>query len=279
MLNKTKKILLVQDMSCVGRCSLTVALPVMSCMGIQVIPFPTMLLSAHTGFKNVYKRDLTDDLEPILRHIEELDVGVDAVYIGYIAGAGQLPVIDRAQSHFLAGDTKLYVDPVMGDEGRLYPGITKGVVEGFRGLCQRADVIFPNRTEAAFLLEETASSSPPEEILRQLVHLGAKAAVLTGVPGENSAIGAASLEADAQMCSAFAPRYPGCFHGTGDLFAAVVIGAQLNGFSLKAGVELAVCFMDECLKDAPPSPQERLYGVPFEQKLPLLLRALSGKIA
>lgn len=184
MLNKTKKILLVQDMSCVGRCSLTVALPVMSCMGIQVIPFPTMLLSAHTGFKNVYKRDLTDDLEPILRHIEELDVGVDAVYIGYIAGAGQLPVIDRALSHFLAGDTKLYVDPVMGDEGRLYPGITKGVVEGFRGLCQRADVIFPNRTEAAFLLEETASSSPPEEILRQLVHLGAKAAVLTGVPGK-----------------------------------------------------------------------------------------------
>lgn len=276
MEHPSKNLLLVQDLSCVGRCSLTVALPVLACMGVCVVPFPTMLLSAHTGFEKVYKRDLTDDLVSILHHFESLDLKVDAVFIGYLAGAGQLPLIQRALSHFMKGNTKLYVDPIMGDDGRLYSGITKEMVEGFRNLCRRADIIFPNRTEAAFLLEETDTAAPAEDILPKLLHLGAKAAVLTGVAGEKETIGAAALEDGGRVHSAFAPQYPGRFHGTGDLFSSVVIGGALNGWPLGKSVDLAVRFIDECLKRAPSAPQERLYGVPFEQALPFLASAMHG---
>ena len=145
-------ILIIQDISCIGRCSLLAALPLFNDAGIRATPLPTALLSSHTGFPNPARRDLTEDMSAALDQWQKLDLRFDAIHIGYLAGAHQLPVAQRALDLFRREDTKLFVDPVMGDWGKAYSYCDEALLQGFQALCAQADLILPNRTEAAMLL-------------------------------------------------------------------------------------------------------------------------------
>lgn len=274
-------ILLVEDLSCVGRCALTTALPVLSVCGAQVTPLPTVLLSTHTGgFGEVYRRDLTPDMDAILDKWAALPLRFDAIHIGYLAGAHQLPLVERVLQLFRGPDTLLFVDPVMGDWGKRYSFLTQELEDGFARLCAQADCIFPNRTEAAMLLNQPyqKQTDSPGRLLSQLqglLRLGARAAVITGIAPGDGHMGVVVLQqGDTTPHTAFSPAMKGSWPGTGDLFAAALEGALLCGRSLFEGCDLAVRFVHQCLKHADPEPHTARFGAPFEQALPWLNRAL-----
>ncbi len=280
-----KHILLIEDISCVGRCALLAALPVFSCAGIRVTPLPTALLSSHTGgFGQVYRRDLTQDMEDTLNHWATIPLAFDAIHVGYLAGSHQLPAVERAVAAYRGPDTRLYVDPVMGDWGKRYSFCDEGLIDGFRGLCAQADLVLPNRTEAALLLDlpYTKGQDKPQVLVNQLqglLQLGARAAVITGISGGDGHIGAAALEAGQPVPQvSLSPQVPGAWPGTGDLFAAALEAALLPGVPLERALGIATGFIHQCLKDADPDPRQSRFGAPFEQALPWLMQALGSQI-
>jgi pyridoxine kinase len=276
-----KTLLLIEDISYVGRCAATVALPVLSCAGIHVNLLPTALLSAHTGgFGAVHKRDLTQDMQATLDHWSDIPLRFDAIHIGYLANEEQIPLVRQVIDRYRASGTLLFVDPVMGDWGKRYQGCPETLVDGFRALCQQADLIFPNRTEAALLLGYIydKGADKPEQLLRALrglLSMGTRAAVITGVITGDGFIGAAAL--DGRMAApaiALQPQLPGHWPGTGDLFASAVEAALLKGRSLAQALDIGVKFLHHCLQDAPATPAFTRFGAPFELSLPWLIDAL-----
>ena len=277
-----KTLLLIEDISCVGRCAATVALPVLSCAGIHVSLLPTALLSAHTGgFGPVFKRDLTQDMQETLDHWQSIPLRFDAIHVGYLSSQQQLPLVRRAIDRYRTGETLLFVDPVMGDWGKRYQGCPEELSDGFRLLCREADLIFPNRTEAALLLNRAYEKGrdKPEQLLLQLrglLELGAKAAMITGVSTGDGFMGAAALDSGMTAPAVvLQPQLTGHWPGTGDLFASAVESALLHGKSLAQALDIGVKFTCQCLKEAPAAPALSRFGAPFEQQLPWLIEALS----
>ncbi len=280
---KQKTVLIIEDISLIGRCSSLTALPVLSCAGAACALMPTVLLSSHTGgFGDVHRRDLTGDMAQILKRWSALPLAFDAIYLGYLAGGHQLRTVWDILRRFRAPGTLLFVDPVMGDGGRRYSFLSSGLAEGFREICSGADLIFPNPTEAALLLGEPLREGPCGRsdcggILRRLLGLGAAGAVLTSVGDGQGRLGAAALDRMMDGEAVFMQRErPGAYPGTGDLFASAVIASVLRGASLSAGCALAVEFLGQCLDEALSAGTERRFGVPFETKLPWLAARLPG---
>lgn len=276
-----KTLLLIEDISCVGRCAAMVALPVLSCAGIHVSLLPTALLSAHTGgFGAVYKRDLTQDMQETLGHWADVFMHFDAIHVGYLASAAQIPLVRQAVDRYQTLETLLFVDPVMGDWGKRYQGSSEALVDGFRALCHQASLIFPNRTETALLLDQPYEKGvdKPEQLLhqlRELLSLGAQAAVITGVSTGDGFIGAAALDGGMTAPAiALQPQLPGHWPGTGDLFASAVEAALLRGKSLTQAIDVGAKFIYHCLKLAPNAPVLSRFGAPFELSLPWLIDAL-----
>ncbi len=276
-----KTLLLIEDISCVGRCAATVALPALSCAGIHVSLLPTALLSAHTGgFGAVHKHDLTTDMQAILDHWADMPLRFDAIHVGYLSGAEQIPLVQRAIDRYRSEETLLFVDPVMGDWGKRYLGCSEDLANGFRALCRQADLIFPNRTEAALLLDRPyeKGADKPERLLcqlRGLLGLGARAAVITGVSTGDGFIGAAALDGNMTAPAiALQPQMTGNWPGTGDLFASAVESALLKGKNLERALDLGVKFLHQCLREAPAAPALSRFGAPFELSLPWLIDAL-----
>jgi len=260
----------VQDVSGVGRCSATVVLPVLSSGGLACALLPTALLSAHTGgFGPVHRRDLTEDMSLTLSHWFGLGLRFDAVYVGYAASARQLELLRDALPRLLKPEGLLFVDPVMGDAGRRYSYCDEALRAGFLGLCARADVIFPNRTEAALLLGApvTAGGDPPPPAPGALTGLGCKAAVLTGLLDGAGGIGVRAEEKGSSAYETFRPRYPGAYPGTGDLLASAVISAVMAGASLPAACELACDFLDASFASTARFGGEARHGLAFEPAL------------
>lgn len=260
-----KRVLSVQDLSCVGKCALTIALPVLSAMGVSCGVLPTAVLSTHTGFQNPHIRDLTDDLTPIGTHLQAVGAKFDAVTVGYLSSPRQTREVVRLLQRF---DAPLLLDPAMGDHGKLYRGITDAHVEAVKELCPMAQVLIPNVTEAAFLTG-LSPDADPQALLDAVLALGVKAAVVTGVslaPGTTGFVGVDS----AGRFSYQTPALPGAFHGTGDLFAAVLAGAFVRNKSLDQAARLAAAFVERCIRDATPSP----FGLAFEKHLPWLWQQL-----
>lgn len=258
------------------------ALPVFNAAGIRVTPLPTALLSSHTGFPNPFRRDLTEDMEKALSRWEGLDLHFDAIHIGYLGGAQQMPILQEAINRYKKDCCLLFVDPVMGDWGKAYSYCDEALLQGMRRLCGKANVILPNRTEAAMLLDEPYEKGPdsPQALLRQLRELqklGSPSVVITGISGQPGYIGAACLSPDMQTPqAAFAPQVKGSWPGTGDLFAAALEAALLLGRPLNSACEIAVRFIAECLKQADPEPKTARFGAPFESALPWLAEKLQG---
>lgn len=270
-----KRIITVQDISCVGKCSLTVALPIISAAGVEAAVLPTAVLSTHTAFPKYTFCDLTDEIKPITDTFAELGLSFDAIYTGYLGSRRQLELVGDMFSRFGNNALKL-VDPVMADNGRLYSGFTPEFAAQMAKLCSLADIIIPNLTEASFMLgieyRERYDEAYIKDVLMRLTDLGAKTAVLTGISFEPDKIGVYSYNSKSgEYFSYFNEKLPVSYHGTGDIFASATLGALMRGFSENDALALAVDFTLEAMRCTAKDPESRTYGVNFEEALPFYI--------
>ena len=285
-----KRIITVQDISCVGKCSLTVALPIISAMGVEACVLPTAVLSTHTAFKGFTFRDLTADIQPICDHWKNEKIHFDAIYTGYLGSFEQLDLMHKLIADFGGGDTLAIVDPCMADNGKLYPGFTQEFAFAMAKLCGKADVIVPNLTEASYMLgvpyvESGYDEAYIKDMLKKLAALGAKKIVLKGIEfaqnqedltGVAGKIGIVSYDAATDTFDwYFHKKMPQSFHGTGDIFASVLTGALMRGLSLQKSYSLAADFVVESIKETLSHEDYNWYGVDFEAAFPFLLGSLS----
>ena len=277
-----KRIITVQDISCVGKCSLTVALPVISAMGIEACVLPTAVLSTHTAFKGFTFRDLTGDIASITSHWKQEKLGFDAIYTGYLGSFEQIELMHSLISDFGGGSTRVIVDPCMGDNGALYSGFTPDFAKAMAGLCSKADVIVPNLTEASFLLgipyvESGYTKEYIEDLVQKLAGLGSRKVVLKGVSFDDKKLGIASYDSQTQKITwYFHEKMPQSFHGTGDIFASVLTGALVRGMELQDACRLAADFVVEAIRATLSHRDYNWYGVDFESAIPFLVGKLNA---
>ncbi len=274
-----KRIVTIQDISCLGKCSLTVALPIISAMGVEASVVPTAVLSTHTMFKEFTFRDLTEDITPISEHWQREDFHFDAIYTGYLGSFEQLRLMSTFFDDFKRDDNLIFIDPVMGDYGKLYTGFTPEFAAEMAKLCAKADVIVPNMTEAAYMLgipyRETYDEAYAKDVLQKLCALGAKKAVLTGVSYVPNKIGIMIYDREADAFTTyFHDRIDASYHGTGDVFASTCVGGLMNGLSLEEALKVAADYTVECIRLTEEEPNHNVYGVNFESAIPFLLRLL-----
>lgn len=279
-----KRVAAFHDISGFGKCSLTVALPVLSAAGIEVCPVPTAVLSTHTGeFTGFTYRDLTEDLPAYLRHWQELHLQFDAIYSGFLGSKQQITILREFCREQREHPTLVFVDPVMGDNGKLYPVYTPEICAEMRKLSAEADIIVPNMTEAALLLDRPYRPGPYDEayireILCQLLALGPAKVVLTGVYLEEAHLGAAAVSReDSEPTYAFSPRVSGMLHGTGDVFSSILLAAVLNGCSLSESIAIAVDLTYDAIVITGAIGTHPREGVAFEKILPALIHRLHLK--
>ena len=257
--------LALHDLSSFGRCALTVICPTLSAMGVQVCPVPTALLSTHTGgFEGFCFTDTTAFMENALDHFCSLGLSFDAVYSGFLGSGEQIKTV-KAYFDTYPDAVKL-VDPVLGDDGRLYATVTDELVRGMRSLCKQADLITPNLTEAAFLLGESPRETLSEgEKTDWLARLSEKkrSVVITGLP-EHGITNLVYDHTTGETFSVSSPLAGECYPGTGDLFASVLLGALLNGKTLYDSVVKASSFTEQCIRETHASPADRRNGVNLE---------------
>ena len=273
-----KRVLTIQDISCVGKCSLTVALPIISAFGIETAVLPTAVLSTHTAFKGFTFCDLTSNLQGITNHWKKENINFDTIYTGYLGSFEQLDIVSKIFDDFRNNNNLILVDPVMGDNGKLYAGFTKEFALAFTKLCAKADIIVPNLTEASFMLgvpylEGGYDQNYVKHILKSLTALGAKKAVLTGVKFDDNKLGvyAYDREKDEYFCY-FREHLPQSFHGTGDVFASSLCGAITKNNSFSDSLKIAVDYTVECIKETIKNQNHNWYGVDFESALPFLIK-------
>lgn len=276
-----KRVAAIHDLSGFGKCSLTVALPILSAAGIETSALPTAILSTHTGGLSGYTyRDLTDDMRPIMQHWKSLNIPFDAVYTGFLGSFEQLDIIKEFFDTFKDNDNLILVDPVMGDNGELYTIFTRQFAAGMRSVCEKADIIVPNLTEAALLLDEPFYPGPythayVESTLKKLSMLGPKKVVLTGVYFKEDELGAATYDRTTDTIDyVFTQKIPGYYHGTGDVFASALLAALLNDFSLIESATIAVNFTTDSIRRTSKAKTDYRFGVNFEQSFPDFLKEL-----
>ena len=274
-----KKVLTVQDISCVGKCSLTVALPIISAMGIETAILPTAVLSTHTMFKGFTFCDLTDEIKPITDHWAEQKFSFDAIGTGYLGSFEQIDKVCEIFDRF-GKDALKIVDPVMGDNGKLYPAFDMAFAKKMSTLCARADIIIPNLTEACFMLdipyvECGYSREYIEDILRRLTGLGCKRAVITGVSFDENKLGCMGYDSESgEFFEDYNDKIDQKYHGTGDIFSSVFIGGLVRGLTVEQSSALAADFVCESIIATQTDSTPIDYGVHFEKVIPSLCEKL-----
>jgi pyridoxine kinase len=264
--DRMKRMVTMQDLSCLGKCSLTVIQPTVSAMGVECAVLPTALLSTHTAFPAPAVTDLSRCVRPILDHWETIGAKFDAILTGYLAneaqGALALELMDR-----FGQDALIVADPAMGDHGRLYSGIAPEMVEVHRKICARADLILPNLTEGALLAgvgyEDRSDLGFCQQIATELLKTSAKAVLLTGYSPEPGKVGFYYRDAHTEFAHA-GPRHPRSCHGTGDLFAAIVTGGLVRGMAPSQAGVLAAEFIHRSIAK---TGENSRFGVEFEGEL------------
>lgn len=276
-----KRIITIQDISCVGKCSLTVALPIISAAGVEAGVIPTAVLSTHTAFPKFTFCDLTDEIQKISDTFDELNIDFDAIYTGYLGSFEQLKLVEDFIDRF--GDkAKVVIDPVMADNGMLYKGFTPEFAASMAKLCGKADLIIPNLTEASFMLGVPYNPEYDEEyikeLLKKLAGLGAKGVALTGIGFKEGEIGVYYYDSVSGEYYFYAnERLPASFHGTGDVYASATLGAMMRGFSVPESLSIAVDYTLLTMKKTMADENHRFYGVNFEEALPYYIERLNGK--
>ncbi len=271
---RAARVVVMQALACYGRCSLTVALPVLSCAGVEACPLPTAIFSTHTGFPQPARVDLGEQMEAIAAHWRALGLRFDLIVIGYLGSAEKIDFALRFIDNFAGPETTVLVDPVMGDHGRLYRGFDVAYARRMRELCARADVILPNLTEACLLLEEPyreEGAAQPEPLLARLAALCGGDVVLTGARDAGGRIGAAVYRRETGRAErVLGPCVDGAYHGTGDLFASAVAGGLARGAALERSVRVAVDFTAACMARTRELGLPEPGGVQFEPCLSML---------
>lgn len=296
-----KRIVTLQDISCVGRCSITVALPVISAMGVECGILPTAVLSTHTMFHTFTCKDLSDQIGPVSDAWQQEEIDFDGIYTGYLASAEQCSqicgFIDRFSGNGRnAGNdgngsekgnrrtpgSLVLVDPAMADNGKLYPAFDGEFPAAMAKVCARADVILPNITEACLLTGLPYQTDYDEAYIRRLLNglleLGCKKAVLTGVSFEKDRLGVVYLDREGNDFSYFTRRCPVSYHGTGDLYSASAFGGLMRGLDLGSALSLAADFVVACIEATAGSEKSRWYGVEFESQIPVLCQMLKERL-
>ncbi|MBQ7678139.1 MAG: pyridoxamine kinase [Lachnospiraceae bacterium] len=271
-----KRVLTIQDISCLGKCSLTIALPVISALGSETVILPTAVLSTHTMFKNFTVKDLSDQIEPIAAHWKSEDVHFDAIYTGYLGTVEQIDQIKELIQTFKTDATTVIIDPVMADNGKLYPAFDMDYVKKNAGLCASADIIVPNITEAAFMTgmeyKEEYDEAYIKEMLSRLNELGAKISVLTGVSLEAGKTGVMGYDSTTGEYYVYQnDKVPATYHGTGDLFSSTCVGEIMKGMDWKNAMRIAADYTAHTIEVTLSNPKKPWYGVDFEATIPMLL--------
>ena len=272
-----KRVLTVQDISCLGKCSLTIALPVISALGSETVILPTALLSNHTAFKGFTCKDLSDQIGPIADQWKEEGVTFDAIYTGYLGTISQIDQIRELIRTFRGADTLVFVDPVMADNGKLYTGFDMDYVKKNTELCADADIIVPNITEACLMTgmeyKEQHDEAYIKELLARLTQFGAKTTVVTGVSlreGKTGIMGYDSLGDEYFVYQN--KKIDRIFHGTGDLFSSTCVGELMRGKSCKEAMQIAADYTAHTIEVTMQNPDKPWYGVDFETTLPYLMK-------
>ena len=264
-----KRVLSIQDLSCMGKCSLTVALPVLSAMGCACSVLPTAVLSTHTAFPEPHCRSLTEDIYPMAQHWKKVGANFDAITVGYLADPEQAEQVGKVLDLF--GDTVI-LDPVMGDHGRLYSRLTLDHVEAMASLCRRASFLLPNVTEAALLTGLPYRERADEGYLRELADglrdFGVKGAIITGFMWDDTHTGFYGYDRREGNFSYRAKRIPKSLHGTGDLFAATFTGGLVAGKDMGTAAAVAAHFVERVVAA---TPEASPFGAEVEGQLSWLI--------
>lgn len=283
-MTRQKRVAAVHDISCLGKCSITVALPIISAAGIECAVIPTAVLSTHTGGIDGYTfHDLTEQIIPIAKHWESLNLGFDAIYTGYLGSFEQLDIVSSLFDLIGTKDTLKLVDPVMADNGVLYKSFSEDFPKGMKKLCAKADILIPNITEAVLMLDKPYQTGPYtvnyiESLLKELGDIGPNQVVLTGVHYDEKQLGIAAYDKNTgHIGYYFEDRIEGYYHGTGDVFGSALVAAILKGFDLTEAAAEAVRFTVGSIARTRAAGTDVRFGVDFENGLGELSARLSHK--
>ena len=278
-----KRVLTIQDISCLGKCSITVALPVISAMGVETTILPTAVLSTHTMFQNFTVKDLTDQLVPITEHWKKEGIHFDAIYTGYLGSDEEIEIVKKIFADFGGDDTLIFVDPVMADHGKLYPAFDEAYAKHNASLCGAADIIVPNLTEACFMTDteyrEDYDEAYIKDLLAKLAALGSKVVVLTGIAfgaGKNGVYGLDTVSGE--YFAYENDHIDAAYHGTGDVFSSVSVGSIVRGLSYADAFALAADYTADTIRETLKNPDKPWYGVDFEATIPELVKMLAEKL-
>ena len=265
----SKKILTIQDISCYGSCSTTVALSVLPAFGIETVILPSAILSTHTsGFKNFTVLDLTDEMPKIVNHWKSEGIKFDAIYTGYIGDARQFDIILDIKENLLNEGGIFFCDPAMADYGKLYPALNQNIVEGMKKIAKVSDYLIPNITEAAFLTDTPYKDNFTDEEIKamadKLLASGAKKVIISGVKDENK-IGASYFD-NKELISYFQIQRAKSYHGTGDLFSSIVLAYILNGYNMETVLKKSTEFIVKSI-DVTVGDETHNYATKFEEVL------------
>ena len=278
MKRPVSRVAAIHDLSGFGRSSLAVVIPILSSMGIQVCSLPTAVLSTHTGGFDGYNFvDLTDSMEGFIEHWRKLELEFDCIYSGFLGSPRQIEIISRFIEDFAKEDTLVVVDPVMGDDGRLYETMGKEMVQKMKGLISKADIITPNYTEAAFLLNEPYDLQVSEKELKswliRLSELGPEIVIITSAPdskqSKNTMVMAYNRE-DGRFWKVSCVYIPASFPGTGDVFTSIIVGSLLQGDSLPVAIDRGVQFITSAIRAS--------YGFKYPVREGVLLERVLGNL-
>ena len=269
-----KRIVSIQDISCFGRCSQTVAIPIISALGVEAIPLPTALLSTHTGdFKDYTFLPLCDEVKKITGHWKKQQLKFDAIYIGYIGSKTQAEFLINFIDDFADENTVVFLDPAMADNGELYSGLDYEYVDIVKKLCANADIIAPNIYEAMLLVDGECSKdyddNDIDRISKSITALCPKV-VITGIHRKNKIITLGINTTDNTVSEKENERIDGMFYGTGDIFSSVFIGCYLKGIGFHDAISFTDDFIQECIKSTLPEKEKYWYGINFEKQLSVL---------
>ena len=274
-----KRILTIQDISCFGKCSLTVALPLLSAMGIETVILPTAVLSTHTMFKGFTCKDLSDQLRPITDHWKQEGITFDAICTGYLGTEEEIDTVIDIIKTFRNENTLVFVDPAMGDNGKLYPAFDAHYAKKNADLCAVADIADPNITEGSFMTgipyQETYTEDYVKEMLMALAALGTKTPILTGVSLGEGKTGAMGYDTEKKAFFSYQnDRIPVAYHGTGDIFSSVLAGAFVLGIDRTEALKIAADYTANTIAETQKDPADPWYGVNFEATIPQLIDSL-----
>lgn len=272
-----QRVAAIHDLSGFGRSSLTVIIPVLSSMGIQVCPLPTAVLSSHSAFPGFHAKDLTEELPKMIQHWKELDIQFDAIYSGYLGAVAQIDMVKSFINDFGENGQLVVVDPVLGDNGKLYSSFNQNMVDKMKELVACAEVITPNLTEAAFLLNEKYNKDTHMNELKEwavrLAAMGPRQVIITSVPNTQKANNTSVIafnSADNRFWHVSCDYLPANYPGTGDAFASVMVGSLLQGDSLPIALDRAVRFISLGVRATFGHSQSPAEGILIEKVLPSL---------